>query len=713
VVNGTGVIIGFDDVTGIDYLHKDFFYKNGTNKVLYIWDQSSPGVPPDGYQYGNECTPSQIQAQSCIETDSSPDASDTTGHGTAVAAVAASTGQASNNYFGVAPGASIIEVKLKDGSENYVIDAINYMITKARQLNRPLVIIHSLGDSLGSHDGTEPLELAFTDFVSQGVPIVVAAGNDRGSNLHVSGNLSPGESVHVPWSMSGNTNQIDLWYPPGNILSLSVMTPSGQVVSGPTPDSGVMTVDGNITIQSGQRPSGNEWWISIAATAQASQANSAWRFILTSVSGPEGRWDAWTEPGQFVGSNETIAGKYLIDSSDTIDSPGTARGVITVGAYMTKYSWWARCTTCIQWAAANGYEGYWWTPSYALGEGQLLRFNTTKGTEETSVEGGPGVGQILYFSSAGPTRDGRMKPEVDAPGANIAAARASTAAERNSDPDNYHQVWVGTSFAAPHVGGVIALMLQMNPYLSPSEITNILEYDARQDSFTGSIDKSVGSPLWGWGKVNALKSTLDAPSLYSTWVRIESVGQSVATDLTLDGTTIGVVPLNVTRTIPLEFRRGGNHTLELTPIIALAPGERYALSDFAWTFSSGGTKTFSYQLQYYLQVNTPYGYASGTGWYNANATAQAGVTPTTVDGHQFEGWIGSAVLDQPTFTVKMDSSKEMMAKWTEGENPSNTLLIEGLLIVIALTLSVAFTKRSSLREWIRLRPSADSPQPHV
>ena len=56
VVNGTGVIIGFDDVTGIDYLHKDFYYKNGTNKVLYIWDQSSQGTPPDGYQYGNECT---------------------------------------------------------------------------------------------------------------------------------------------------------------------------------------------------------------------------------------------------------------------------------------------------------------------------------------------------------------------------------------------------------------------------------------------------------------------------------------------------------------------------------------------------------------------------------------------------------------------------------------------------------------------------------
>ena len=103
VVNGTGVIIGFDDVTGIDYLHKDFYYKNGTSKVLYIWDQSSNGNPPSGYTYGNECNTAQIQSQVCTEVDSSPNSAGTTGHGTAVAAVAASTGQASNNYFGVAP----------------------------------------------------------------------------------------------------------------------------------------------------------------------------------------------------------------------------------------------------------------------------------------------------------------------------------------------------------------------------------------------------------------------------------------------------------------------------------------------------------------------------------------------------------------------------------------------------------------------------------
>ncbi len=144
VVDGSGVIIGVAD-SGIDYLHGDFYFPNGTNKILYIWDQTTVGKPPNGYSYGNECAPSDIQSKTCTEFDDGG-CSLTTGHGTAVAAVAASSGQASQKYYGVAPGASIVAVKLVDGSENYVIDAMQYMIMKARQLNRPLVIVHSLGD---------------------------------------------------------------------------------------------------------------------------------------------------------------------------------------------------------------------------------------------------------------------------------------------------------------------------------------------------------------------------------------------------------------------------------------------------------------------------------------------------------------------------------------------------------------------------------------
>ncbi len=715
VVNGSGVLIGVAD-SGIDYLHPDFYFPNGTNKILYIWDQTMAGKSPDGFGYGNECAPSDIQSKTCTEFDDGG-SSLTTGHGTAVAAVAASSGQASQQYYGVAPGASIVAVKLVDGSENYVIDAMQYMITKARQLNRPLVIVHSLGDALGSHDGTEPLELAFTDFVSEGVPIVVASGNDGGSNLHVSGILSPGETVHVPWSMAAgaNTNQIDLWYPVATSVALSVVTPSGEVVTGPTADIGAQTVDGTVNILADMRSSGREWWINVTTSAAASQAKGPWSFVLTSQSGAEGKWDAWTEPGQFVGSNETDMQLYSIDQSDTIDAPGTAKGVITVGAYMSKYSWWAQCTTCVQWAQENGYKGYWWTPSYAPGEAQLLYTNTSTGIVRTVLIGGPGVGQLLYFSGAGPTRDGRMKPDVDAPGANIAAARASTAPERHSDPDNYHQVWVGTSFAAPHVAGTIALMLQMNPYLSPSEITSILKTDARQDNFTGNINRSVGSPLWGWGKVNALSSTLDAPKLYSVRIQVAGVGQSLSTDLTLDGAIMKRISINQTSTVTLEFTSGGNHTVELTPIIDVEPGTRYVLFGSPWTFSSGGTLNYTYQEQYYLQVNSEYGYASGTGWYNANTTAAASITPTNPQGHQFQGWIGSVVSSSPSVTIRMDSSKNIVATWSQGENVNGPTLLWAtvviVLVAVAVTAMIRLRDQKSRKDQPHSTSSVNSSRP--
>jgi len=281
--------------------------------------------------------------------------------------------------------------------------------------------------------------------------------------------------------------------------------------------------------------------------------------------------------------------------------------------------------------------------------------------------------------------------------ANIAAAKAATAPVQSpgsvgpDDPDNYHRIWAGTSFAAPHVGGVIALMLQMNPYLSPNEITSLLKADARQDNFTGSINKLTGSPLWGWGKIDALSSTLEAPSLYSVRIEVASVDQTLSADLTLDGAIVESIPLNQTSTVTLEFSRGGSHTVQLTPIIEVEPGTRYVLFGTPWTFSSGGTRNFAYQGQYYLQVNSQYGYANGTGWYNANTTATASITPTTVEGHEFQGWIGAIVSSSPTFTVKMDSSKEISATWSAASlaPPGSPAGIVWILTIAIASIAIA------------------------
>jgi len=794
-VNGTGVVVGIVD-TGIDYHHGDFFFPNGTSKILYIWDQSVDGNAPQGFDYGNECSRNNIEAATCSEIDGVTNGFDP-GHGTAVAAVAASSGQAtalfasclrydgtmwhddvklcqdsqnsspllastsdyryfgnmgrfnqvffniesggsygsfiweysqgsgkwaplqveSNQtlgldrsgtvfftppanwttdtvdgrtgqywirlstqdasrtatvrhlqanppYKGVAPSALIIAVKLRDGSDASILDGTNYIARKAEALGLPFVINDSLGDSIGSHDGTDPLELAFTDLAVDGVPITVVAGNSRNLNQHVSGRLYPGPSVTVSWinDPTNNPNYVDLWYSVRDDLAISVRTPNGLNITGPTPESGVNTRDGNVTILPDERASGKEWLVQITTTNPL-----RWSMTLTAITIADGKWDAWTEPGQFVPNTEaTLAGFYKIDPSDTIDYPGNARGVITVGDYMTKYYWLSGCTSCIDYTTSIGKRGVWWVTAAA-------------------------VGNITLYSGMGPTRDGRTKPDIVAPGENIAAARATNAPERHSDPDDDHQIWRGTSFSAPHVAGIVALMLQMNHYLSPNEIKTILTEDARQDQFTGSINPRTGSPLWGWGKVNALNSTLDTMKLYAVRVEIDSVGIPLTTNLTRDGEGVATATLNQTRTIILEFQHGGNHTVSLSPYLSVRPGARYALEELPWTFSSGGVRRFHYKLQFFLQVTSAYGYATGTGWYDANSTAVANVIPQVIQGHQFQGWTGSISSDSQAIEVRMDSSKDLIATWrpvSGAASITNISIADILGSVMAIVVSV-------------------------
>ncbi|MGE5590396.1 MAG: S8 family serine peptidase [Bacillota bacterium] len=73
---------------------------------------------------------------------------------------------------------------------------------------------------------------------------------------------------------------------------------------------------------------------------------------------------------------------------------------------------------------------------------------------------------LASFSSRGPTADGRIKPDIAAPGVNIMAAKAGTT--------NQYVSYSGTSMATPFVSGTVALMLAANPGLSPAQVKSLL-----------------------------------------------------------------------------------------------------------------------------------------------------------------------------------------------------------------------------------------------
>lgn len=98
-----------------------------------------------------------------------------------------------------------------------------------------------------------------------------------------------------------------------------------------------------------------------------------------------------------------------------------------------------------------------------------------------------GSGQRVYFSSMGPTADGRIKPDVMAMGAGVTAPSTGSASGYTSVD--------GTSFSCPLTAGAAALILQANPYISNMDIVEALRQTA---SRAASPDNQ-----YGWGIVNA------------------------------------------------------------------------------------------------------------------------------------------------------------------------------------------------------------------
>jgi minor extracellular serine protease Vpr len=580
-VTGAGIVIGFVD-TGIDTTHPDFYFPNGTTKILYVWDQTVEGRAPTGFGYGYECTSADIQAKTCPEAD-------TFGHGTHVAGIAASSGMATGNYTGVAPSSSIIFVKsggpvCNGESWNFntaeILDGINYIVQRATQHGMRAVISLSLGGNIGAHDGTDPLELGLDAFVKSGTPVVVAAGNSAEDNAHVRGQLSQGSDVTLGIQLRTTVTdlQVDFWSSTKDRFDAILTAPNGENFTVPTPPGGTRSFAyNNVTAISNFTSHGNEIYLEVNSTKEL--PNQTWKVNLraSQIAG-NGTWDAWVDTYSciFPGAVFMPGAGYEIDPHDTIGIPGTANYVVTVGAYVTKNKW-------------TGMNG------------------------QTIVGTAIPIGAIAPFSSQGPTRDGRIKPDVVAPGMFIASARSNAISKSPSDPDAYHRILAGTSMATPHVAGVIALMLQYLPNLRASAIPQILIENARWDANTGL--PTYGSPVWGFGKADARTAT--------GFIRLTLVTNGLPENLNVQTQIDGnrTVDFAGTTWNYVYFHKGTTHRLSLGSEIQGSTGTRYKLPSETISITRSSLEVLNYTTQYFLTVNSQFGPVNGSGWYNANETA--------------------------------------------------------------------------------------------
>ena len=438
---GQGVLIAIID-SGIEYENEDFRNEDGSTRIRALWDQSlAPGegrIPPEGYAIGAEYTAEQINEalnqSTLMDRRRIVPSEDISGHGTAVAGIAAGNGRNSGGrYAGAAPRSELLVVKLGNPRQEgfprttELMQGIDYVIRKALEFRMPVAVNISFGNTYGSHDGTSLLE-RFIDDLSNiwKSSICIGSGNEAASAGHTSGILTEGREEIIQLAVQDNQPAISvqLWKEYTDIVDISLMTPSGvtvgplQEILGPQR----FAVGGTEILLYYGEPSpystAQEIYIDMLPK-ETYITGGVWRIILTPKKIVSGAYELWL-PSENVLNKGT--GFLFPTDHTTLTIPSTAGRVITVGAY------------------------------------NALTF------------------VYADFSGRGYTRETNLvKPDIVAPGVDVTTAAVG---------GGYAQ-FTGTSFATPFASGGAALLMEWgivkgnDPYLFGEKVKAYFRRGAR------------------------------------------------------------------------------------------------------------------------------------------------------------------------------------------------------------------------------------------
>ena len=408
---GTGVLVAIID-SGIDYANLDFRNADGTTRIYALWDQTIPGNPPEGYVQGTEYTQEKInealQQENRTERMKIVPSEDRSGHGTAVAGIAAGNGRGSKGarYQGVASESGILVVKLGTPREEgfprttELMQAIDYVVKKAQRAGRPVAINISFGNTYGSHTGTSLLERFIADIANLWKSVIcIGMGNEGASAGHTAGILKENTEERIPLAvqMKETAINVQIWKSYHDIVDISLISPAGVQI-GPIPEvigtQRFVVGDTEILLYYGEpSPFHVSQEIFIEFLPKDSYITPGiWQFVLTPRKIVTGEYDLWL-PSENV-LNRGTAFRYPTERG-TLTIPSTSQRVISVGAYDSL------------------------TFAYA----------------DFSGRGG---------------LEGESKPDLVAPGVDITAPT----------PSGIYQTFTGTSFATPFVSGAAALMME-------------------------------------------------------------------------------------------------------------------------------------------------------------------------------------------------------------------------------------------------------------
>jgi subtilisin family serine protease len=283
------------------------------------------------------------------------------------------------------------------GDSVQMLEAVQFIFDLAG--DRPCVINISLGTNGGPHDGTSLVEQSLDAQVrlKPNRAVVIAAGNCQDKGIHSSGTIPAEGTLELLWRVGREGGEFELWSGPGTRLEMILTSPDGAWAVPLLPGTNETLQDSRgtpVVFLSNRLEDPNNHCNMIGIWLAPDIPIGEWKIGLRSADRKEVHYHAWIER-----LDESQSAFVNPVASHCLASISTGRDSIAVGSY----------------------------------DAHKKTF------------------PISSFSSAGPTRDGRQKPEISAPGGNVFAAwsRKHDGLTRKS----------GTSMAAPAITGLIALML--------------------------------------------------------------------------------------------------------------------------------------------------------------------------------------------------------------------------------------------------------------
>jgi subtilisin family serine protease len=492
---GKGVLIGIIDVGGFDFSHPDFLDADNKTRFLAIWDQGGDfRAPPEGFDYGSEFLKEHLDAAladaakpglppaTWIERQSQLEIGS---HATHVASIAAGNS-------GVCPDAMIAAVlidvpaisddfqrrRATFSDTSRITHAVEYLLDVAKKQDMPIAINISLGTNGGSHDGSSGVSRWLDAYLNApGRAICVAAGNagqekaqdedDLGwimGRIHTSGQImAKGLEVELEWTVVGDgledvsENELEIWYGPQDRFVVALKPPNARdwievqpreyVENRRLEDGTTVSIYNELYF-----PTNGANYIALYLSPNYDPEHfrgiqpGVWKVRLRGEDVRDGHFDAWIERDDPMEIGRENGRRLFRFPSFFTEKTNVDSHSIT---------------------------------SLACGHRVVAVANLDEARQ-----------RINASSSQGPTRDGRCKPEIAAPGTNIVAANGFSGNE---------ELWIemsGTSMAAPYVTGVVGLMLAVNPSLTSAQCQGILQRTARP--LPGGSYRWINDLGFGW-----------------------------------------------------------------------------------------------------------------------------------------------------------------------------------------------------------------------